>query len=338
MDSGTEKSGRRKPALILALGLVAACVVVLGVMLCAIVTLPQFLILGGSSEEAAPPEPAPSSIPLTSGNTPTLPGEPEEPASAPEEVVESSEDTAVTTDTQVGEFNLSYPIWMRPGTSDSVLFTIVIPAEFAAMAVEEFSRNDIEPQSVPAIGALGSDEGTIFIDGRIRVELDSLTFQVQPEYPAVQNVDLSPNTPTYWAWSLLAPVEEGFHRINVGVYLDEESDAPSWFGTYQVEVLLPTPTPAPTVVIPTPTPTQPVSQRIGDQLINNFGDILVALIPTLIAIGAALGGFVVKPFRRREAIRRLEILREAEESEAEITRLDDEIYELRAIRWWEFWK
>ena len=338
MDSGTGKSGCRKPASIAVIGLVLACVVVIGLGLCFFTILPQMAFLG-SGEEAAPQEPAPSSIPLTSANTPTMPSKTEEPASAMDEVVESSEDTTITADTQVGEFSLSYPIWMRPDTSDAVLFTIIIPVEFAALEVEEFSRTDIAPQSVPAIGALGSDQGTIFIDGRIRVELDSLTFQVKPEYPEVQSVDLTPNTPTYWAWSLLAPVEEGFHRINVKVFLDEESDNPSWFGTYQVEVLLPTPTPAPTpsATIP-PTPTQSVSQRIGDQLIDNFGEILVALIPTILAIAAALGGFVVKPFRRRARISALESSLDTAETEQEIASITSEIQQLKAIRWWQFWK
>ena len=338
MDSGTDKSGCRKPASILVIGLVLACVIVLGLGLCVLTTLPKMAFLG-SGEEAAPMEPAPSSIPLTSGSTPTMPSEAEETASAPEEAVESSEDTAITADTQVGEFNLSYPIWMRPGTSDSVLFTVIIPAEYAALQVEEFSRTDIAPQSVPAIGAIGSDNGTIYIDGRIRVELDSLTFQVQPEYPALQSVDLTPNTPTYWAWSLLAPVEEGFHRINVKVYLDETSDNPSWFGTYQIEILLPTPTPVPTPrpTIP-PTPTQTVSQRVGDQVIDNFGDILAALIPTLIAIAAALGGFVIKPFRRRGRISELKSSMYTAETEQEIASLTSEIQHLKAIRWWQFWK
>ncbi len=315
------------------------------------------------------PTPPPTGTPTLDPRTPTalaLLTQASETQIVAVDSVETSEDTQITEETRLGEFGLTYPPWMRPSTSDSVILTIIIPEELLSISLESVSRKDISPQSAPAIGSLEQDRGNFLIDQLIRVEMDSSTIQIKDEYPQVQSIRFVPNSPTYWVWSIIAPQVEGSHRLNLKVFLDEESDSPSWFRTYQIEVLQPTPTPilistpiltntltslptytlTPTVtptptdtLVPTPTstptPTPSVWQQINDQRIN----ILITLISAaILGLVTAIGGLVRSNLRRRDKIRILERKAHASRSENERTKLNDEIQQLREIRWWQFWR
>lgn len=231
--------------------------------------------------------------------------------------VETSRDTQITDKLSVGEFSFVYPPLMYTGTSESAVLTIFIPKQLLDIDIEDFLRIDITPVVSPTIGKTEQDRGNLFVDRLMRAELDSSALQIKNENPSIQDIK-EPSVQTYWVWSVTAPMEEGLYNLNLYIYLFEESDVPSLYRTYQIQVLQPTSTrtprstlaPSPTIapfstitLVPTftltPTPTQGVGLWSGDQNKN----LPVILIAAVLVIGSIIGGiiiFVVKPRRRTE--------------------------------------
>lgn len=79
----------------------------------------------------------------------------------------------------------------------------------------------------------------------MKIEMIAPAFEVKRLFPQIQTVETEElEKPTRWAWSMVAPETEGVHVINFKVYVDEESETPSWFAAYQIEVKQPAPTPS----------------------------------------------------------------------------------------------
>jgi hypothetical protein len=270
------------------------------------------------------------------------------------ETLEVTGDSQVSEADRLGELDVNYPVRMSPGSSDIVRLSIQIPERLVSLAPMSVERVVLSPGSQPAIGEVSSDQATIIIGRVMRVEVSSPTFVVASEYPAVQAVDVETiGSPTFWAWTVVAPDRVGNHILTVRVFLGEETAQPSWMRAYQVEVLEFSPTPAvpssaatlpasgssPTLM-PTaaPTPTPALSERIKEGVLANVVEILISIVSLLISGMAWLLGVGYRAQKKRtEKIASLQkelAKAAAEEREA----LAKEIAQLEAVRWWQFCK
>jgi hypothetical protein len=134
------------------------------------------------------------------------------------------------------------------------------------------------------------------IDERMKVEIAAPAFEVVRLYPQIQTVETEElETPTRWAWSLIAPETEGVHIINFKVYVDEGSETPSWLGAYQIEVKQPIPTSS--------EPPIPSSEMIDSQESGWSGiiDTLKFLLDLLAVTSTIVGGVfaIVRPYIKK---------------------------------------
>ncbi len=230
---------------------------------------------------------------------------------------------------KVGQIDVSYPYRMWPNSGGSVRVSIAaILADLSSVDTRNFERIPIPPDAEPIIDEYGSYLANIFIRERMWVELDSTSdFEIRNILPLTQTVNLESGI-TDWAWSIIAPATAGSHELVVSVY--REGVSLPWVRSFQVLVGEPTPTPVPTST-PTPTPTR--LEQVGDRLTERSVDIFMMLVPMLIG-GIA---FVFQTHRARQnEIKSLK--REMKEATTGQAELEQEITELQAIKWWQFWK
>ena len=282
-------------------------------------------------EEAAEPEE--SFLP-----EPTQPPEPTATEISPEpgEVIDKS---VVVSNSRLGEINLSYPVRVRPNTSNIVSLSISRPAMLASADPTSFHIVEMDQHAInttsPDNGELHADRSTILVDDLMKVELSAQAFEVNPHFPAIQAIDLeTPDIATNWAWTIIAPQAEGVHVISISVFLDETSVSPSWFGAYQIEVLAPISNPP----VESGSSTESTT-RGGIEELRIFSSVN-QLLDFLTVISTILTGlFAIK---RRHVKRRLalaEIIQDTEPTnENEEMELSDRISEYESIKWWQFWK
>lgn len=276
------------------------------------------------------------------------------------------------TETDVlGEIRIKYPAWLRPGTGDMVNISIQIPRDMQDFSIDWALRIDLPATATPQIGSLENQHATILVDSRMRVELESSTLDIQPRTPAIQDIDtFGVENPSMWIFAITAPEALGKHRVDLSVFLDEESDQPSWFGSYQVEVVEPTNTPLPTATpsprptrtpspIPTDTPTftptitptltflQSTQNAVMEEPLQVIFYILGALAATATALWAAFWKVFPAINNRTDRILKLymalkdlpEGTRKDEKKKIEEKKkeIQAQINELKSVPWWKFW-
>lgn len=223
----------------------------------------------------------------------------------------------------LGELSINYPLWLRPGTGELVKIAIQIPSGISNISIVNGHRIDLPATVTPYIGELSIHKATIVLDNRMRIELASSTIEIQLRTPAIQDVEIDKkNVSTLWIWGITAPKEYGNHRLDVSVFLDEDSQQPSWFQSYQVEVVEPTNTPTPSHTptltpsrTPSPTttltftPTPSYYQSMVDNARNDPWKALSVFlgIPAVIALILASIWKILLPYLRwRQKIKNLE--------------------------------
>ncbi len=281
----------------------------------------------------------------------------------------------------LGALTINYPLWMMQGNGDEVSISIELPKNITDIEViSESTRVDIPLTATPKVNELGSDKVTIVIDGRMRVELKSSTIKIEALSDLIQPVDISSATqtveastkkshkPTIWTFLITAPESVGHHRLNVAVFLDENSKKSSWNGSYQVDVVEPTNTPEPTLtpsltptftltpiptttpiptLTPTPTltftptatytPTPTFGQSMVEGLRNDPWQVIPIILGGLAAIAAGVWKIFLPYLKRKDLISQLETqLKTASREDRE--RIKAELKRLKSIRWWEFWR
>lgn len=256
----------------------------------------------------------------------------------------------------LGEILVSYPLWMRPGNSDQVKILIQLPQEVQDALVSSANRVDIPATATPIVGKSSIHRSSIIIDDRMRVELASITLDVQPRTASIQEINIREvGQASEWIFSIKAPADLGYHLLDVSVFLDENSDSPSWIGSYQIEVLEPTSTPQPTSAptftatlpasptpIPTPTPTPSFCESILIQIRDEPMDGISWLLGGLGVIALGFWKLVLPNLQRKDSINRLEdelkILKRKGAPKDARYGIEVKIARLRSIRWWEFWR
>lgn len=218
-----------------------------------------------------------------------------EPATA-----EVTDQNISTAEKRLGEVDVSIPRLISPKSSNTVHVSIYRPSELASadptsFVIVEIDDNDLRIVS-PLYGEYFQDQRTILIDGRMKVEINAPAFEVKRLFPETQTVEIEEiEKPTRWAWSVIAPETEGVHVINFKVYVDEDSETPSWFAAYQIEVKQPVPTPS--------EPAKPPSEKIDSQESGWTGmvDSLKFLLDLLAVTSTIVGGVfaIVRPFIKK---------------------------------------
>jgi hypothetical protein len=241
--------------------------------------------------------------------------------------------------TRLGEVNLSYPKRVRPKSSNIVSLSISRPAMLASADPASFQIVELDQHAInttsPINGDLSTDRSTILVDERMKVEVSAQAFEVEPHFPAVQGINLeTPDKASNWAWTIIAPQAQGVHVLNFSVFVEEDSDIPSWFGAYQVEVFAPTPNPPDE---PLPSPESTIQGRISDLRIFSSINQLLDFFTVLSTILAGI--FAIKRRHIRRQVDFAEVIYRAEPTtEMEELELSERISELESIKWWQFWK
>ena len=288
----------------------------------------------------------PSEQPLTP-NTPTeyAPTENIPTEYAPDSVdYEITKTIRISSANVLGEINVQYPAWLRPGTGDIVEISIQVPKKLLYAEIKSGNRIDLPPTATPIIGELQNYQTTIVLDNRMRVDLASSTFHVEARTPLIQDVKIdNADNPSVWIFAITAPQAIGDHRLDISVFLDENSKQPSWFGSFQIEIVEPTLTPKATYT-PTPSNWENLTTGIGAEFPKVFW-------PGIGVILTFLFGVWVRHLRRQSSIERLkkdnEKLQEEKKKkdlpsdiaalESRIGTLQKQIGELQEIKWWQFW-
>ncbi len=208
--------------------------------------------------------------------------------------------TIDTSNKVLGEVEISFPRLISPKSSNIISLSIYRPSKLASADPTTFLIVEIENDALNTIstlpGELFSESRTILLDERMKAELVAPAFEVEHLFPAVQVVEVDTiGKPTRWAWSVIAPEAEGVHVLNFKVYVDEEANAPSWFGAYQLEVKEPAPLPSDTH---TPPPETTISQESD---MTQIIDSTKFLLDLLAVISTIIGGVfaIVRPFIKR---------------------------------------
>jgi hypothetical protein len=281
-------------------------------------------------EEASEPEeaylPDPTQEPNPTATTMLEPGE-------------VTNRSIANSNTRLGEVNLSYPKRVRPKSSNIVSLSISRPAMLASADPASFQIVEIDQQAINTTlainGDLYADHSTILVDDRMKVELSAHAFEVETHFPAVQIIDLeTPDKASNWAWTIIAPQAQGVHVLNFSVFVEEDSDSPSWFGAYQIEVFAPTPNPTDE---PLPSSETTTPGRIKDLRIFSSINQLLDFFTVLSTILAGI--FAIKRRHLRRQVDLAEIIYRTEPTtEMEELELSERISELESIKWWQFWK
>jgi hypothetical protein len=189
----------------------------------------------------------------------------------PLQVVEGTE---VDSQSTLGEAKLEYPVTMSAGSSDMVILSIEVPLQLASLDPTSIVRVQIPPGAPHVLGTEHVYRTTILVGRKMRAELSSPAFAIDPLHPATQPVEIQPlGKPTVWAWSVQAPDFSGLQLLTVRIYLGEQAE-PSWVGGFQVKVT-------------------GASESAGISPTT-----LAILVAAVIVLGMALGGGIVLLRRR----------------------------------------
>jgi hypothetical protein len=210
---------------------------------------------------------------------------------------EVTDQTIDTADKSLGEVEVSIPRLISPKSSNTIRVSIYRPSELASADPTSFViveiNNDRFKTVSPLYGELFQDQRTILIDDRMKVEIAAPAFEVERLFPQIQTVETEElEKPTRWAWSVIAPETQGVHVINFKVYVDEDSETPSWLGAYQIEVKQPVPTPTEPPIAPIDSQESGWAGIVGS--LNFFLDLLAV---TSTIIGGVFA--IVRPFIKK---------------------------------------
>ena len=174
----------------------------------------------------------------------------------------------------VADATVTYPIWLSPGTDESILFKVNVSEEVGSV-LDRYERVDVSPFEEPVVGKLAEHTSQIAIGNLVNVQINAPAFQVYSSAPDIQTVE-DPGKELLWVWSIVAPENPGSYRVNISVFLDKQSTELSWLGSFQIIVQQPptetaepsaTPTTAPT---PTETPLPTATLSTGAQFIEDI--------------------------------------------------------------------
>jgi hypothetical protein len=261
----------------------------------------------------------------------------------------------------IGDLRLTAPTRIKLGESGIIALVIVpdpaltgLPKTAVASYVDHSGNLPVESGHVYEF----SDQIQVF--PLMRAELVGANFDIvsdgQPIKPVVSSSLVE------WVW-LVTPKLGGKQTlvlsVSIPVVVDRVRDMVSAYPLKNrpIEIFveaIPTPTPSATPTAtstptpiptqtPTPTPTPaptptplPVAKRIGDQLINNAGIIVVALIAL---VGTLITAYASIQNSRRQA--RIEVLKERiqiTKNKQELEALKQELSRLDSIPRWQFWR
>lgn len=200
-------------------------------------------------------------------------------------LLQTTERTEVSSQSVLGEMEVNHPLIMSPGAGDVVILSIHMPPLLASLDPISIERVEIPVDAPRVLGKQNTHRVVILIAQTMRVELVGKAFDPVAHYPAVQKVNVvTPLQRTLWAWDITAPTVLGQHFLTVRVY-QEEQQAPTYVGSFQIDVVAftPTPLPSPTPTgTPTPTPTPlPALRQMADDLMENSATVVAALIGLL---------------------------------------------------------
>ncbi|MBN1657495.1 MAG: hypothetical protein JXA93_03790 [Anaerolineae bacterium] len=243
----------------------------------------------------------------------TTPPAPQDTATPkPRVVVEAIEDTDVTDQSVLGQVEVDYPIYMSPGSSNTLILKIYILRQLASLDWVSVSRVTIPADVPPIVGKHGTFGATILVSDTVRVELSSPTFRViPPEYPSRRHIDLDDyEVENVWAWSIVAPDTPGLHVLTAHIYLGEQA-TPSWFGSFEVDVREMTPVPE-TVQQPAPT-LAPTPAPALSRLVTGVADHAAVLVIVLLIVAVG-GAAVYLAWRHRQSGERWQQIPAGEEA------------------------
>jgi hypothetical protein len=309
--------------------LIAVVLVIIRIVLSNMHSTSSFIMSASEPEEAAEPEsaflPEPTELP-----NPTV---------AELEPGEVTDKSIILSDKFLGEVELSYPVRVHPQSSNIIRLSISRP-DFLASSVPasfqivEIDRDEIN-KDLSLYGDLHTDRSTILIDDKMKVEISAQTFGIEPHFPSIQNINLKdPDAVTNWAWTITAPQAQGVHILNFKVFVDEESQSPSWFGAYQLEVSAPASSPQNTSISSSESTTQ--ASFLDTSAFNSINQ-LIDLLTIFSTIAAGVIAIKRRHVKRRVAL--MEIIQQhGPANEIDETELNDRISKLESIKWWQFWK
>jgi len=242
----------------------------------------------------------------------------------------------------VADASVTYPIWLSPGTDESIFFKVNVSEEMGAV-LDRYERVDVSPFEEPAVGKLAEHTSQIAIGDLVNVQINAPAFQVYSSVPDIQYVE-DPGKELLWVWSVVAPENPGSYRVNISVFLDEEQTELSWLGSFQIIVQQPPtetaePTATPTV---TPTPTETAlptaTLSTGAQFIEDIKEnteikieILLAVLTGLAGIGIPLVRFNIQRAEKIKAMRAELAVTNSPETAFRLQRLE-------SYKWWQVWK
>ncbi len=201
---------------------------------------------------------------------------------------ETTELSNTTHTNVVGQVDVEYPVYMSPHASDTVFVKISLPPWLIEVNPETITRVPVSLTEAAPMDVWGKYSANILISDTMRVELSSPGLELVALSPAKQQLSgLGGKLAANWAWTIEAPDEPGNQVFVVVIYLKNDS-APTWLGSFLVDVQAPSPTPTTTptetfmpppsvtttsTTTPRPTSTatpSPTATLWANQLLPNF--------------------------------------------------------------------
>jgi hypothetical protein len=242
----------------------------------------------------------------------------------------------------VADATVTYPIWLSPGTDESILFKVAVSEEVGS-AIDRYERVDVSPFEEPTAGKLAEHTSQIAIGDLVNVQINAPAFQVYASAPDIQAVE-GPGKELLWVWSVVAPENPGNYRVNISVFLDAQMEELSWLGSFQIIVqqpptetaeptATPTITPTPTET-PLPTATLPTGAKFIEDIKENTEvkiEILLAIFTGLAGISLPLVRFNIQRAEKIKAMRAELAVTDSPETAFRLQRLE-------SYKWWQVWK
>jgi hypothetical protein len=248
---------------------------------------------------------------LESSSTPVIMFATDTPTVEPERYYSTGEESGskINPDRlRVGQLEFEYPANILVNSSETVLLRVSLPYELASQDVTEFQRIPLPIDNPETLGFSSYITRTMLYDA-MRAKLTSPGLRVESiQGDILQRVHLDEQgVPTNWEWVIQAPNYAGKQVMVLSVYLGA-SVQPSWVGSFDINVVMPTDTPAPTetntlvppiptftlspTITPSPTltPTSiPVVKKVVKQIVDTIDAKVCIGIPA--ALAALFGVF-----------------------------------------------
>jgi len=277
---------------------------------------------------------------------------------------------------RVGALMFEYAPIMQLQTSETFYLMVYVPQEYASADPFSFERISLPTHRLNPINTLSRYTTSLLVYPTIGAQLESTDFRILPvDRQSTKFLDVSDQGAMVdWKWIVQAPGISGKHILALSIFIDTIPD-PSWTGSFTIEVQTPTATPMPTntftpqptrTFIPTETSTisptvtststPTVLQDFGDNLKQNFTNILLWALGILVGVGSAAYGSIYKlsekHLKRADEIKelgnqlntlkqekeRMVLVNDIQKLSINIKELEEKIRKLKSISWWQFWK